>query len=98
MDKGCAPTPEYVTPYRRSITQPHVYWTLDAPFGTIIGLYSNVEGGLDARGRIDQQTYLQQLATDDRKNVPQGRFLFGVRLFRPRTVRSVRVQERRLFP
>ncbi|HET9918727.1 MAG TPA: metallophosphoesterase [Ktedonobacteraceae bacterium] len=32
--------------HRDSMTQPNVYWTLEAPFATIIGLYSNVpEGG-----------------------------------------------------
>ena len=31
---------------RDAMTQPHVYWTLEAPFVTIIGLYTNVpEGG-----------------------------------------------------
>jgi calcineurin-like phosphoesterase family protein len=56
----CAPAPEHVSPYRMSMTQPYVYWTLDAPFVTIVGLYSNVEGSLDARGRMDQQSYLEQ--------------------------------------
>jgi hypothetical protein len=56
----CAPQPTYVSPYRMSMTEPYAYWTLDAPFVTIIGLYSNVEGSLDARGRMDQQAYLQQ--------------------------------------
>jgi Calcineurin-like phosphoesterase len=56
----CAPQAEHVSPYRMSMTQPYVYWTLDAPFVTIIGLYSNVEGSLDARGRMDQQSYLEQ--------------------------------------
>ncbi len=55
----CASAPEHVTPYRMSMTQPFPYWTLDAPFLTIIGLYSNVEGALDARGRNDQQHYLE---------------------------------------
>lgn len=60
----CAPAPEHVTPYRMSMTQPYCYWTLHAPFVTIIGLYSNVEGSLDARGRSEQQAYLeQQLST-----------------------------------
>lgn len=54
----CASSPEHVTPYRMSMTQPYAYWTLAAPFVTIIGLYSNVEGSLDARGRNDQQSYL----------------------------------------
>ena len=43
-------------------------WDSDAPFVTIIGLYSNVEGGLDARGRIDPQTYLQQQLANADKN------------------------------
>jgi hypothetical protein len=55
----CAASPQQVTPYRMSMTQPYVYWTLEAPFVTIIGLYSNVEGALDARGRNDQQHYLE---------------------------------------
>lgn len=55
-----AQTPEHVTPYRMSMTQPYCYWTLQAPFVTIVGLYSNVEGSLDARGRNDQQSYLEQ--------------------------------------
>ncbi len=56
----CAQQPEYASPYRMSITQPYAYWTLDAPFVTIVGLYSNVEGSLDARGRMDQQKYLEE--------------------------------------
>ncbi len=55
----CAAQPEHVSPYRMSMTQPYVFWTLQAPFVTIIGLYSNVEGSLDARGRMDQQHYLE---------------------------------------
>ena len=44
--------------HRPTTTQPYVYWTLDAPLVTIIGLYSNVEGSLDARGRSEQQQWL----------------------------------------
>ena len=55
----CSAQPQHVSPYRMSMTQPWPYWTLDAPFVTIIGLYSNVEGSLDARGRSDQQHYLE---------------------------------------
>lgn len=46
----CAPTPR-ITPeagevQRHAMTQPNVYWTLQAPYVTIIGLYTNVpEGG-----------------------------------------------------
>jgi len=56
----CASQPEQASPYRMSMTQPYCYWTLHAPFVTLIGLYSNVEGSLDARGRNDQQAYLEQ--------------------------------------
>ena len=63
MQNFCAPQPEHVSPYRQAMTQPWPYWTFNAPFVTIIGLYSNVEGSLDARGRSDQQYYLEtQLA------------------------------------
>ncbi len=46
----CAATPDYLAEAgdvpRTSMIQPNVYWTLDAPFVTIIGLYTNVpEGG-----------------------------------------------------
>ncbi len=45
-------------PYRNTMTQPYVYWTLEAPFVTIVGLYSNVEGCLDPRGKSQQQAWL----------------------------------------
>jgi Calcineurin-like phosphoesterase len=59
MRNFCDTTPQHVSPYRMSMTQPYVYWTLDAPLVTIIGLYSNVEGSLDARGRNEQQQFLE---------------------------------------
>jgi hypothetical protein len=59
FENFCDSVPRYASPYRMSMTQPYPYWTLDAPFVTIIGLYSNVEGSLDARGRSDQQYYLE---------------------------------------
>lgn len=59
LENFCAPTPTHATPYRMTMTQPYPYWTLVAPFVTIIGLYSNVEGSLDARGRMEQQHYLE---------------------------------------
>ncbi len=67
----CAAQPLPVTPYRMTMTQPYVYWTMKAPFVTIIGLYSNVEGSLDARGRMDQQGYLeaQMKAADPAKKL-----------------------------
>lgn len=64
MQNFCDTVPRHITPYRMSMSQPYVYWTLLAPFVTIIGLYSNIDGSLDARGRADQQQYLNhQLAT-----------------------------------
>ena len=58
MENFCAKQAAAVTPYRMTMTQPYCYWVLDAPFVTIVGLYSNVEGSLDARGRMDQQHFL----------------------------------------
>ena len=50
MENFCAPVPEYTQEagdsQRQAMTQPHVYWTLEAPYATILGLYTNVpEGG-----------------------------------------------------
>lgn len=50
MRNFCAPAPE-ISPdageaSRQAMTQPNCYWTLDAPFLTFVGLYTNVpEGG-----------------------------------------------------
>jgi hypothetical protein len=46
----CAPAPQHTADagdaVRDAMTQPNVYWTLEAPFVTIVGLYTNVpEGG-----------------------------------------------------
>jgi hypothetical protein len=41
------------------MTQPYVYWTLEAPFATIVGLYSNVDGSLDGRGTNEQQRWFE---------------------------------------
>ena len=67
----CASVAQHVTPYRMSMTQPYAYWTMDAPFVTILGLYSNVEGSLDARGTAYQQQYLveQMKAADPKKKL-----------------------------
>jgi hypothetical protein len=71
MQNFCAQQATTVTPYRMTMTQPYCYWVLDAPFVTIIGLYSNVEGSLDARGRMDQQHFLntQMQAADPAKKL-----------------------------
>lgn len=53
----CTPTRVHNT-YRDTMTQPYVYWRLDAPFVTIIGLYGNVDGLLDGPGTITQQQWL----------------------------------------
>jgi acid phosphatase type 7 len=50
VENFCAKTPHISTEAgdsgRDTMTQPNVYWTLDTPFATIIGLYTNVpEGG-----------------------------------------------------
>ncbi len=59
MQNFCDSAPHPVNPYRQSMTQPYCYWTLDAPLVTIIGLYSNIGGSLDARGTNEQQQWLQ---------------------------------------
>lgn len=59
----CAPQPHQISAYRATMTQPYVYWTLDASLISIIGLYSNVEGTLDARGTFEQQSWLEQQLT-----------------------------------
>jgi hypothetical protein len=57
MRNFCDATPN-PAPYRTTMTEPYAYWTLAAPLATIVGLYSNVEGSLDARGKADQQAWL----------------------------------------
>ena len=42
------------------MTQQYVYWTLDAPYATIIGQYSNVDGSPDPIGVSQQQSWFQQ--------------------------------------
>src|SRR5262249_60405046 len=59
MRNFCTTQPTHLSPYRATMTQPYVYWSLDAPFVTIIGLYSNVDGSLDGRGGFEQQAWLQ---------------------------------------
>lgn len=56
FDNFC--TPQRVLPqgssYRYTMDQPWPYWTLEAPFITIIGLYSNIDGSLDDRSTPDE--------------------------------------------
>src|SRR6266851_1086605 len=50
VENFCAPTPRLTKEAgdvsRDAMTEPNVYWTMETPFATIIGLYTNVpEGG-----------------------------------------------------
>jgi len=60
MRNFCDTTAHHDSPYRATMTQPYVYWTLEAPFATIVGLYSNVDGSLDARGKSEQQQWFEE--------------------------------------
>lgn len=60
FENFCDTQSHNLSPYRPTMTQPYVYWTLDAPFATIIGLYSNVDGMLDPSGVFQQQAWFQQ--------------------------------------
>jgi hypothetical protein len=67
MSNFCDTVSHPASAYRPTMTQPYVYWTLNAPFVTIIGLYSNVDGNLDARGTSEQQQWLNgQMAAASR--------------------------------
>jgi acid phosphatase type 7 len=54
VENFCAPVPQHTAAAadapRDAMTQPHVYWTLDAPFVTVVGLYTNVPEG----GQLDE--------------------------------------------
>ena len=68
FENFCDSQPHYLSPYRPTMTQPYVYWTLTTPYATIIGLYSNVDGLLDPIGGVQQQTwYQEQLKSADSK-------------------------------
>jgi Calcineurin-like phosphoesterase len=60
MRNFCDTASTFESPYRGTMTQPYVYWTFETPFGNIIGLYSNVDGMLDARGTSEQQQWFQE--------------------------------------
>ncbi len=64
MRNFCDTTSHHDSPYRATMTQPYVYWTLQTPCATIIGLYSNVDGCLDARGTSEQQQWFEQQVAD----------------------------------
>jgi calcineurin-like phosphoesterase family protein len=71
MRNFCDTVSHHDSPYRPTMTQPYVYWTLEAPFVSIVGLYSNVDGSLDARGTSEQQRWFEQQVA----NVPKDRAL-----------------------
>jgi hypothetical protein len=71
MQNFCDTVSRHVSPYRSTMTQPYVYWTLNTPFATIIGLYSNVDGNLDARRTNEQQLWFEQ----EFKNASQDKAL-----------------------
>ena len=60
MRNFCDTQRHHYDAYRDTMTQPYVYWTLDAPFITIIGLYGNVDGMLDGLGTVEQETWLTE--------------------------------------
>lgn len=60
MRNFCDSTSNHESPYRATMTQPYVYWTFNTPFATIVGLYSNVDGTLDARGTGEQQQWFEE--------------------------------------
>jgi hypothetical protein len=70
MDNFCAPKPAVpkaasdVGIFRETMTQPGVYWLLQAPFLNLIGLYSNVaEGPGDLRGGAGDNSQIKWLQT-----------------------------------
>jgi hypothetical protein len=64
MNNFCDNSPREIQPYHRdTMTQPYAYWSLDAPFVTIIGLYSNIDGTLDGRGAFEQKRWLNEQLT-----------------------------------
>ena len=71
MRNFCDTSSRFESAHRATMTQPYVYWTLNAPFATIIGLYSNVDGLLDARGTSEQQQWFE----DQVSNAPQDKAL-----------------------
>jgi hypothetical protein len=77
MRHFCSPSPVHPSAAghsdRPTMTQPNCYWTLRAPFVTIIGLYSNVTGELDNtdRGETTQRDWL----VEEMGAAPQDRAL-----------------------
>lgn len=77
VENFCTTTPE-VPPMpgqsqRLTMTQPNVFFTLDAPFITLIGLYSNVTGQLDDPNGADRPQFDWLVA--ELKKADPGKFL-----------------------
>ena len=73
MTNFCDKTPGYgpYSSYRKTMNEPWPYWVLDAPFVTIVGLFSNVDGSLDNDSNTEQLDWLiEQL-----KNAPKDKCL-----------------------
>lgn len=60
MRNFCDTKSQFDSKHRSTMTQPYVYWTFETPFATIVGLYSNIDGMLDARGTSEQLQWFQQ--------------------------------------
>ncbi len=73
MTNFCDKTPGYgpFSSYRKTINQPWPYWVMDAPYATIIGLFSNVDGSLDANGSTEQLDWF----TAQLKKAPKSKCL-----------------------
>ncbi len=69
MENFCASHAVQASPYRKTMTQPYVWWTLETPLLNIIGLYSNVDGLLDGIGTNEQQRWLEEQL----RNTPASR-------------------------
>jgi 3',5'-cyclic AMP phosphodiesterase CpdA len=61
--------PEAQENQRKTMTQPNVFWTLETPLATIVGLYTNVPEG----GRVDDEQ--RDWFIEELKAAPKGRAL-----------------------
>ncbi len=60
MENFCDTKSRYhqLSPYRKSMNQPWPFWKLTAPFATVLGLFSNVDGSLDQPNDSTQYNWL----------------------------------------
>jgi hypothetical protein len=77
IEHFCAPEPRHPPEAghsdRPTMTQPNYYWRLEAPFVTVIGLYSNVSGALDDPG--GRSTPQRDWLTEQLRTAPPDRCL-----------------------